>query len=79
MYTEFTDYEAKAIAKGYFNIDLEPIKCTKCKSTKLKNTEDKTWIDRYGRLVFEHDKICKCCGEILGRWSNGLWLRGIEL
>ena len=62
------------IDNGYLAEDLTPIKCTKCDSTNIKDSNHQIsgWNIPEGVLT-EYDAICADCGEILGHWAYGSW------
>lgn len=60
------------IAKGYEDVNGEPLKCSYCGSKNLKQTEE--YCEEHWGVV-EFLMICGDCGKRLGYWAYGEWIR----
>ena len=67
--------EYKLLLKyGYIKEDCTPIKCTKCGSTNLEDSNRQ--IGGYNipdGVLCEFEVICTDCGNTCGHWAYGGW------
>lgn len=59
------------IEGGYWSEkDLQPLKCIKCDSAKLKMVPK----DGFDFFTTEYESVCDSCGHVNGHWSYGNWI-----
>ena len=58
------------IKEGYILKDGTPLKCLKCDSKDITNT-NYDLLD--SQLVCEYEVKCNACNSIVGRWAYGRW------
>ena len=57
------------IDNGYLDINLRPLKCTKCESSNVSEAI----TDMQGGYPCESVASCGDCGQHLGYWCYGHW------
>ena len=58
----------KMVSEGYLSVHAEPLKCTVCESTHMKDTH--RYEDGYVHHIVRR---CCVCGKVLGEWAYGSW------